>query len=417
MKLPRPVGGREHGSLAFLLAAVSAVGPFCIDAYLPSMNEIADTFGITLVAAQQTLTAYMLPFALMTLWHGAISDAIGRRRMMLIGLAIFTAASIGCALSVNLPMLVAFRALQGMTAGVGMVVGRAVVRDLRDGPDAQRMMSLVSVVFAIAPAIAPVIGGWLHHWYGWRSVFVFMAAFSAAVFAWLWAALPESLPADKRQPFRPGYLVDAYRRVITDVRFLSASVALAAGFAGFFVYVLAAPVFLMKHLHVTETGFFWLFGPLTAGMMIGSWLSGRLAGRLSPARTVTAGMAMIAVAVVANLAMNLLVPPGLPHSIVPLVFYSTGMALATPSLTIMVLDLFPAQRGLAASCQSFVQSSGSSLNASLIVPLIWATPMRLALGQAVLFAFAAIAAAFHLLVRRGLALRQQPALDNDAASV
>lgn len=385
--------GGNHGKLAALLAAVSAVGPFCIDAYLPSLSEISRAFDVPLATVQQTLTAYMAPFAFMTLWHGALSDRFGRRRVVLGGMGLFVLASLGCALAPNITTLVVFRALQGMTAGAGMIVGRAIVRDLREGAAAQRMMSIVSLVFAIAPAVAPVIGGWLHHFYGWRSVFVFMALFAAVVGAWCWRSLPESLPLDQRQPFRPGYLLSAYARVATSLPFMAASLAIAFGFGGFFIYVLSAPVFLMTHLGLAETEFFWLFAPITLGLVGGAWLSGRLAGRLSPPRTAAAGFAVMIFAAAANLVLNLVAPPGLPHSVIPVGVYTLGVALALPSLTILALDQFPRQRGLAASCQGFVMSAGNSLNAAFLAPAFWASPLRLASGTAILLVLAAIAMA------------------------
>src|SRR6202043_124095 len=123
---------------------------------------------------QQTLTAYLVPFAVMALILGPLSDALGRRPVVLAGLAIYAAASIGCAVSPSFAWLLAFRALQGMSAGVGMAIGRAIVRDLHEGPQAQRLMSTITMIFGIAPAVAPVIGGWIHVAFGWRSVFAFM---------------------------------------------------------------------------------------------------------------------------------------------------------------------------------------------------------------------------------------------------
>lgn len=391
---------RSDGRLAYLLAAISAVGPFCIDAYLPSMPELSQVFGRPLPVVQQTLTAYMVPFALMTLWHGAISDAVGRRRVILVSMALFTLASLGCALAPTFEALLFFRALQGMTAGTGMVVGRAIVRDLHQGPQAQKMLSLVSVVFAVAPSVAPVVGGWLQHWFGWRSVFLFMAAFAAAVWLWCQAALPESLPADKRQPFAPGYLARSYFQALTHGRFMEAVFALALGFSGFFVYVLSAPTFLMTHLELRETEFLWLFAPITVGMLVGASASGRLAGVLSPRRTVALGFASMAFSVGANLAVTLLLPPRVPWSVLPMFFYSLGFSLSVPSLTLMALDLFPRQRGLAASCQSFVQSMGNAANAAFFAPLLWATPLRLAAGSATFFGLGAVAVALHLVTGR-----------------
>ncbi|HCF62338.1 MAG TPA: Bcr/CflA family drug resistance efflux transporter [Myxococcales bacterium] len=386
MSSPGLPAGRNR-KLAFLLAGFSAVGPFCIDAYLPSLEEIRQVFGISLVSAQQTLTAYMVPFALMTLWHGAISDALGRRRVMLVAMALFALASLGCALSNSIEMLLAFRGLQGVTAGAGMVVGRAVVRDLCDGAEAQRMMSLVSLVFAIAPAVAPVLGGWLHHWFGWRAAFFFMTAFAATVLGFCWAMLPESLPVEKRQPLRPGFLLRSYARVLTNPPFLAACGALALGGSGFFLYILSAPVFLIQHLNIPETQFIWLFGPLTAGLALGSWLSGRLAGRLAPMKTVVLGLGLMGAAALVNLLICLLAPAGV-WNVSPLFLYSLGMSLTVPSLTLMALDLFPNQRGLAASCQSFLQSGLNALNAAVVAPVFWVSTTSLAAGQGLFFLLA-----------------------------
>jgi DHA1 family bicyclomycin/chloramphenicol resistance-like MFS transporter len=370
----------SHRKLAFQLAALSAVGPFCIDAYLPSMPEIANTFGVSLAAVQQTLTAYMVPFAVMTLWHGAISDAFGRRRVILILLALFVGASLGCALAPSFVFLLFFRVLQGLTAGAGMVIGRAIIRDVIQGDEAQRMMALVTTIFAVAPAIAPVIGGWLHHWFGWRSVFVFMTLFATSVGWWCWASLPETLSVERRQPFHPAYLSRAYWSVWTSLPFVCICVATAAGFGGLFIYIVSAPVFLMRHLHVSETGFFWLFGPFTIGMVCGATLSGRFAGKLHPIRTIVLGCSIMVVATGCNILLNALRPPGLPWSVLPLFLYTLGMALSLPSLTILGLDLFPKQRGLAASCQSFIQSSCNAV-VSVLAVLVWGTTLSLALTQ------------------------------------
>ncbi len=381
----------KRGPLALVLAALAALGPFCTDTYLPSMPDIGRTFGIPLVAVQQTLTAYMAPFAVMALWHGAISDAVGRRRTILVGLVLFVGASVGCALATSLGQLLLFRALQGATVGSGMVVGRAVVRDVREGPEAQRMMAAVSIVFAIAPAIAPVIGGWLQHFLGWRSVFAFMAAIGAAIALWCWRALPESLPVHLRRPFQPRFLARSYGNVMSNPRFLAPCLAITFAFSGFFIYVLSAPTFLMKHLHVGETGFLWLFGPTTAGMILGAWTSGRLAGVVTPTRTVLWGGATMATATLANVALHAWSPPGLPWSVAPVLVYAYGLALTMPSLTLMALDVFPSQRGLAASCQSFVQSLGNAANAALIAPFFWASALRLAVGQSILVGLTGVA--------------------------
>ena len=376
----------SHRGLAILLATMSALGPFSIDAYMPSMPEIGRTFGVPALAVQQTLTAYMAPFALMTLWHGAISDSLGRRRVTLVALAFFALASIGCALAWSLESLIIFRVLQGMTAGAGMVIGRAIVRDVLDGAEAQRLMSHVSVVFAVAPAVAPVLGGWLHVWFGWRAVFAFLVLFTCVLWIWCWRALPETLAPAHRQSLSPRFLATSYWRVLTTPAFVAATGAITLGASGLFIYIMSAPVFLIQHLHVSETGFLWLFGPATSGIMVGAWLSGRAAGRIPRLRTIGIGFALMALAATANVLFHLFHAAVLPWSVVPLFFFVTGMSLTIPSVTLITLDLFPNQRGLAASCQSFIQTCGNSLTTAVVAPLLWVTPLRMAEGQAVFVA-------------------------------
>jgi DHA1 family bicyclomycin/chloramphenicol resistance-like MFS transporter len=369
--------GFSMAGLTFVLAALSWLGPFSIDTYLPSIPAIGESLGTPTAAVQQTMTAFLFFFALMSLWHGAISDAYGRKRLTLLSLAVFLAASVGCALSTSVQMLMVFRALQGATAGAGMIIGRAVVRDLFDGAAAQRLMSHVATIFTIAPVMGPVLGGWFQVWFGWRSIFVFMAAMAAFLFLSSWKFLPETLPAEKRQKLNAGYLARSYWKVMTQPAFLMASASLALVNAGFFIYIVGAPVFLMKHLGLKETQFLFLFLPMAVGMVIGAWISGRCAGRLSGGKTIMVGYIVMSVAALANLALNLALPPMLPWTLVPLFVYVMGMSIAMPSLTLVTLDLFPKQRGLAASCQGFLALGGNSA-VSAFVALVWGTTLSLA---------------------------------------
>ena len=152
-------------------------------------------------------------------------------------------------------------------------------------------------------------------------------------------------------------------------------------FTGFFIYVLSAPVFLMTHLGLSEREFGWLFIPGVVGMMSGSALSARLAGRLSQTRTVALGYAVMALACALNVGVSLLLAPGIPVSVLPVMVYNFGMAVAMPSLTLLALEYFPANRGLAASCQSFLQMMTSAVSASLVAPALWRTVPGLAFGM------------------------------------
>lgn len=367
--------------IAALLASLSALGPFSIDTYLPAFPDIASTLGASQLDVQQTLSVYLLSFAVMTLWHGAISDRFGRRRVILWALALFGLASLGCVFASRIEHLWFWRAMQGISAGAGIVISRAIVRDLYDGAAAQRLMSQITMMFALAPAIAPLIGGWLQVLFGWRAIFAFLVLATLALFVACWYLLPETLPAEKRQSLRPAYLGRTYFQVLTSPPFLLACLALSMNFAGFFIYVLSAPVFLMQHLGLPETAFLWLFGPAMAGLMAGSWTSGRLAGKLSLNRSIALGYGIMSSAALGNLLINLGATPALPWAVAPLFVYTFGMSLAMPCLTIFALDPFPAQRGLAASCQTFLQSGFNGLAAALIAPMLWGSTGSLALGM------------------------------------
>ena len=290
-----------YRNLALLLGSMSAIGPFSIDTYLPSFLEIGGSLGVSQIEVQQTLTAYLVPFAIMTLWHGAISDALGRRRVVLFATAFFAIASIGCATARSIESLWFFRAMQGMTAGAGLVIGRAIIRDLFEGKEAHRLIAHVTIVFAIAPAVAPVIGGQLHAWFGWRSVFGFLCLFSSGLWLWCLLKLPETLDPRQRQPLHPLYLIRSYRKVLTNGPFVAGAVAISVNFCGFFVYVASAPIFLLQHLKVKETEFFWLFGPATAGMISGAWLASRLAGHMAHKQLIQRGFLLMIAAALSNL--------------------------------------------------------------------------------------------------------------------
>ncbi|MBN8463297.1 MAG: multidrug effflux MFS transporter [Dechloromonas sp.] len=392
---------RSTRAIALLLASLAALGPFSIDTYLPSFHDIGQTLRATPIEVQQTLSVYLLAFAVMTLWHGALADRFGRRRVVLVALALFGAASAGCAFATSIEQLWLWRGLQGVTAGAGMVVTRAIVRDLFDGAPAQRLIAQITMMFALAPAIAPVIGGWLQTWFGWRSVFAFLVLSTATLWIACWKLLPETLPPEKRQSLHPAYLGRAYWNVLTSPPFLLACGALSLNFAGFFVYVLSAPVFLMNHLGVPATSFLWLFGPAMGGLMVGSGLAGRLAGRRAPGATVKLGYTVMAAAVLINVAVNLVIPAGLPWSVAPLFLYTLGMSLAMPNLTLFALDPFPDNRGMAASCQTFVQSGFNSLVAALVAPAVWGSTLSLALAMTGFLVLGSLSA---LLYRRSVLL-------------
>ncbi|TAH50044.1 MAG: Bcr/CflA family efflux MFS transporter [Betaproteobacteria bacterium] len=381
----------SHPLLAFLIAGLGAIGPFSIDAYLPAFPAMAESLGATQLEVQQTLTAYLLAFACMVLWHGALADRYGRRVVLLVSTAVFALSSAWCASAPSVEWLWVGRVLQGLCGGAGMVVGRAVIRDLHEGAHAQRQMSRVMVIFALAPAIAPMMGGWMLDAAGWRSIFVFLTVFGATLFVLCWRYLPETLAPEARQPLHPAGLLRAYGAVLTHPAFMLLGVAVSLNFAGFFLYVMAAPVFVMTHLGLGTGGFGWLFVPAVGGMMLGSFLSGRVAESWPPRRTIALGFAIMVGAATLNVGLSAMRPPGLPWSMLAIPPFTFGMALAMPSMSLMGLDFFPQRRGLASSCQSFLQMCMNALAAGVLAPMLWDSTLTLALGMCGLTSLALVA--------------------------
>jgi DHA1 family bicyclomycin/chloramphenicol resistance-like MFS transporter len=367
--------------LALMLAALAMLGPFAVDTYLPAFPAIQSSLKASPLQVQQTLTAYMLSFGIMTLWHGALSDAYGRRNIILFALAAFAVASLACASVHSVEYLWIFRVLQGVSAGAGVVIGRAIIRDLYSGAPAARLLSLVTMIFSIAPAIAPILGGWIVELLDWRSIFIFLFFYTAQLLWYCYRRLPESLPPHKRQPFNPRYLWQSYRSVFRSKLFHLEAGTIAFNFAGLFLYVAAAPVFLTQHLKLGADQFAWQFVPSVAGIFFGALAVNRLAGRSTIQRQARVGFTLLIGAAAANVAYHLFLPPALPWSVMPLFFYTFGMSMVSPGATLLVLDLFPDIRGIVASCQSCAMTVLASAVSGLLAPALSASVLRLAAGQ------------------------------------
>lgn len=363
-----------------VLAMLAALAPFAIDTYLPAFHIIGVELEASNLQIQQSLTFYLLPYALMTLFHGAISDAIGRITTIKWGLSIFLLASIGCAFAENVETLWFFRALQGLSGGAGNVVARAMVRDLFEGVQAQKVMATVQMLFGIAPAVAPIIGGLLLGIH-WQIIFIFLAFYAGIAIIAAVRFLPETMPLEKRVPLSFKQVATGYKQLFKDSEYRYLVVAIGANFAGFFLYVLASPVFLIQHLGLNEHQFGWMFIPTVIGMMLGSYLAKFVAGRMCPQKTVKLAYAWMAGIVVINVLVCLYLPINILNNILPIALFNVGMALAMPILSLAALDRHPKIRGTAASGQAFMQMFISTVSAGLVIPLLWASPTGLALGM------------------------------------
>ncbi len=369
-------------TLTLVLAGLAMVGPFAIDAYLPSFLSMAQHYQVSALLMQQTLSVYLFASAVMTLFYGTLSDTFGRRPVILGALAVFCVASIGAALAPTFSTLLFFRALQGLSAGAGMVVGQAIVRDRFQGVAVQRMLSHIMMVFGIAPAVAPVMGGYLNAHLGWQANFVFLALLGASLFVLCLRALPESLPAVQRHPLHLGTIVRNYARAIGHPKFLLGVLAAGCAFIGVALYIASAANFVLQVLHLPETAFAWLFVPMIGGMVLGSATGARLAHRVAQPRMIRIGLALMTGGALLNVAYNAAFAAAVPWVVLPLFCFTFGLSLALPAMSMLTQGLFPAMRGLAASLQSFVQMLIFALVSGLLAPLLFGSAFRLALGMA-----------------------------------
>lgn len=368
-------------TLAGLLGALALIGPLSVDAYLPAFDAISRDMHVSAAKVQLTLITYMVAFAFMSLWHGALSDALGRRRIILFSLLGFSLASAGCALSTHVGWLAVFRVAQGASAGAGTVVGRAIVRDMYDGTKAAKMLAWVSMIFALSPAVAPILGGWIVTALQWRCIFIFLAGYTLLLFFACYRALPETLPAEHRQSLSPANMTRNYLKVAKSSSFRYAAGALAFNFSGLFLYVAAAPVILVHHLGLSANQFGWQFIPMVGGIFLGSLASERLIGWLPERSQVVAGYVLMLATGIANVGYHAWHLPSLPWSIIPIFFFAFGMSISAPVLTMQVLNLFDHLRGLVASMQTFTMVLLAAATTALLAPWLQHSLLSLALGQ------------------------------------
>lgn len=354
-----------------LLALLGMFGPFSIDTPFPAFVQMREDFGVGSAQMQQVVSVYLISFAAMSLFHGPLSDAVGRKPVMVTGAAVYTLASIGAALAPSLPLLLICRALQGASAGAGTIVSRTVVRDLFEGPRAQRLMSAIAMIFGIGPAVAPIIGGWLLQLGPWPIVFWFLAIFGAFIAVSVLVLLPESHPPERRTPLRLDAILRNVVAAARDRWFLVLTGANAFSFAAQFLYIAGAPILVVDILGLGEQDFWQLFVPMVAAMVLGSFTNGRLAERVAGHRLITAGQACsLTGATAAVLLAALPATSGqMPWALVGLVMVAFGTGISMPVYQLALLDSFPNARGTAASVSTFLMLSLNSLLAGFVAPV------------------------------------------------
>ncbi len=365
-------------AMVVIVAFVSMIGPFSIDTYLPSFPSIEAEFDSSRVQLSQSIAFYMIATAISSLFWGPLSDRLGRKHIISGSLFFYSIASLGCALATDYSEFLLFRVFQGVAASGGLVAGRAMVRDVYDSKSSQRVMAYVLMLFALAPAIAPVIGGLLHELFGWRSIFYFLCIYGVTMLLLSSFMLNETLDKSRQQSFHPFHVLRVYLQTLLHIRFLAIVSSLGFSFAGLFIYIAGAPTVMFDFLLLESTDFWIQFVPMTAGIIAGSFLAGKLTRHWSSVKMINLAFVIMFIGMIVNvmhssgfhansIQMSLFLPEPI-WVIAPIVIYAFGVALSMPGLGILALDCFPDNRGAASAVQSFSQIMMSGLVAGLMLP-------------------------------------------------
>jgi DHA1 family bicyclomycin/chloramphenicol resistance-like MFS transporter len=375
-----------------ILAGLTGLSALSIDMSLPAMPQLQRTFGASVGAVQLTLSLFLAGFAIGQLACGVVADRIGRRPVLLAGLALFTVASLACAFSPSLPVLLAGRLVQGLGASVGPILARAIVRDCFSGPQASGVLSQITQVMIAAPLVAPTLGGFLLVWLGWPAIFVTLAG--AGVLLWLicWRRLPETLPAAVRQAERPA-LLRSYVTVATHPESLRHGLTICFSYMGMFAYISGSPFVLIDGFGVPRGLFGVLFALPALALMAGATLNRRWVVRLAPDRLLRRGVRLVFGAGVALGALAWLGIGGVAGVMVPMMAYMVGMGLVQPNATAAALAPHGRIAGVTSSLIGSVQTAGGAISGALVGAFYDHTPRSLATTVAV-------AGALTLLVHR-----------------
>ena len=348
--------------------------------FLPSLPAIADDLGTSQALAQMTVSAYLGTFALAQLVVGPLSDAVGRRGPLLAGLVLFTLGSAACAFAPDITVLIAARVMQAIGGCTCIVISRAIVRDTTDGAAATRAMAYLGMALAVAPMVAPLIGGQLEARFGWQSSFLATALLGAGALAAAVATLRETLPPEARKLTRPGVLALSYVRLARMARFMGYSLSTGSMGAAFQAFIAGTPVAFIVVMGVSPEnfGFFILTAP--AGYIIGNYISGRLAQRVSRTRMIWMGSALATTGTGATVALALAGLDSPVALLLPIFVYSWGSGFIIPnSLAGALTAVEPASAGSAAALGGFIQMGAGFLSTMLVAGLVQTSFLQLGL--------------------------------------
>lgn len=373
---------RDSFALTALLAALTAIGPLSTDMYLPSLPDIVRLLHATSAEGQLTISTYLVGFAIGQIIYGPISDRHGRRPVLLGAIALYCFATLICALSTSIEMLIAARALQALGGCGSIVLARAVVRDFYSGARAGRELSQISSVMALGPVMAPIVGGILQTAFGWRSVFLTLALSGASVAAAVWLLLPETLAARAVEPVSSRSMLNSYRAVMRNSAFLAYAGLATACYAGLFAWISVASFVLQNIYGLAPLNFGIVFSLGAVGYMAGTSIAARLVVRRGIDGTIGVGCVTMTIG---GFAMIVAVALGLTSSlslVIPMAVYLAGMGFVLPQSFAGALTPFPDRAGAASGLLGFVQQTVAALCGVALGQLLGNTAWPLAIAVA-----------------------------------
>ncbi len=356
-----PAERRLTGSLLFLLAGLAALGALSTNIILPAFPAIGGELGVSTRDLGLTLSSFFIAFALGQLLVGPLSDRYGRRWLVLGGLALFLAGSLVCALASSLTVLILGRVVQALGACSALVLSRSIARDLFDGEALARALALTMVAMAAAPGFSPLLGSALNGLFGWRILFVIVAAFAVALAAHFWTSAGETHPADRRSAARPLAIAEAYVGLTLDLRFLLPALTVGLVIGGLYTFFAVAPAILLNGFGLTTLQLGLFFAATVLVVFAAGFLAPRLAHRWGQRRVGLAGVALALAGSLAQLALA--AEPAFLSFAAAVTLFLLGMGLINPLGTAIALHPFGARAGLASALLGFLQMSCAAFGA------------------------------------------------------
>lgn len=369
-------------ALTALLAGLSAVGPLTTDMYLPSLPDIARQLGASSAQVQLTISAYLIGFAAGQIIYGPVSDRHGRKPVLIGAIVLYCAASLACALSTSIEMLIVARAFQALGGSGGIVLTRAIVRDIYSGAHAGRELSVIGSVMALAPVLAPILGGVIQTAFGWRVTFFALVGAGFAGAAVVWALLPETLTNRAAEPVSLRSMLRSYRIVGRNPAYLAYLSITSASYAGLFAWISGSAFVLQDLYGLAPFDFGVAFALGSVGYMTGSAIAARLVIRLGVDGVLGLGGCACAAG---GLAMVAAVASGLTSStslVLPMAVYLAGLGMVLPQGIAGAMTPFPERAGAASSLFGFLQQTAAAVCGAAVGWFLGQSAWPLALGVA-----------------------------------